>query len=348
MLKKTYFPYLDGLRALSIIWVVIHHMPVDFPKWLAAFANRGDLGVEFFFAISGYVVIQSLFSSAGLGEFYLKRIFRIIPAYWLTLLVIFGLSLIDAKLHSKLISIQEILPSFPFFYYNYATLPPSGTVPGVLNIFWSLCFEEQFYVFLGLLFLIFPKHLRRVLPLVVLFIIILRNLTCYFGEITEAHELQFQTHLRLDAILIGCIGFLEKERFKKFITKSILWPSLMIFILLACVHMQEGPKLQGLIYTLLPLNILCLLISLESHPRAQRILSLNFLTLIGSCSYEIYLTHEILLGALVRFGLNHYAFAYLGIGVLTAILVGYFFYRFVSHPLNLYLRQKFIARRALP
>ena len=344
--KKTYYPHLDGLRALAICWVVLHHMPVHFPPWFAAVVNRGDLGVEVFFAISGFVVVQSLLSSPGLPQFYLKRIFRIVPAFWVTLAAIWGLSFFDQKLAAKLGSIKNLWASFPLFFYNYVSEETTGTIPGVLNVFWSLCFEEQFYVFLGITALVLRGKFREVLPVLVIGFVVLRNVLCQLGLVADLTALQFQTHLRLDAILVGSLAYLHRDTLKTWVAKVGTWPFFILFLVLALAHREVGVKGQALIYSLMPLVIVGLMGSLEENAKMNAVLSSKVLSLLGVCSYEIYLTHEIVLGGLVRLGLQGQPVLYLCAGLVVSSVIGIFFHRWFSAPLNQALRAKFIKVRA--
>ncbi len=346
--KKLYFPFLDGLRGLSISWVIIHHMPVSFPSWLAEVANRGDLGVEFFFAISGFVVIQSLLFSTSVKEFYFKRAFRILPAYWMTLISIFIISLFDERIRSKLMSIENIWSSFPLFYYNYVVDKTQGTIPGSLNVLWSLCFEEQFYFLIGILFLFFGKKLNKIFPLLILFIILIKNLACHLGWVNSLNELQFQTHLRLDAILIGCVGFFERERLGIVLRNVKPWFYWVIFFILAFFHSHLGLKAQGVIYSILPIIIMSILLStMQLSLQPKSLFENKWMMLLGVCSYEIYLTHEIVLGGLVRFGVNQWPFLYLLTGFIVSSLVGILFHYWITDPLNKSLRKKFLSREVL-
>src|ERR1700688_4030134 len=85
------FASLDGLRALSIVGVVWFHTTNNSPGWPAL--RRGFLGVDFFFIVSGFLIATLLLRERrisgmiSLKNFYARRILRIVPAFWLMLLV---------------------------------------------------------------------------------------------------------------------------------------------------------------------------------------------------------------------------------------------------------------------
>ncbi|NBS00273.1 MAG: acyltransferase, partial [Actinobacteria bacterium] len=77
----SYIPSLDGIRALSVIAVIIYHAN---KLWLPG----GFLGVEVFFVISGYLITLLLLAeseqsgSISLGQFWMRRFRRLLPALW--------------------------------------------------------------------------------------------------------------------------------------------------------------------------------------------------------------------------------------------------------------------------
>ncbi len=60
---NKYVKVLDGLRGLSILWVILHHVPLEMHPWIEFIRVRGDLGVELFFAISGILVTKSMLNT---------------------------------------------------------------------------------------------------------------------------------------------------------------------------------------------------------------------------------------------------------------------------------------------
>jgi peptidoglycan/LPS O-acetylase OafA/YrhL len=162
------FGALDALRAVSILAVIWHHAGGDSVS--LALAQHGFLGVDMFFAISGFLIVTLLLrereshGTIDLGRFYVRRALRIFPVYYallLVLTVVLGVLKPGASLAGPFF---EKLP----YYLTYT----SNWLPDVtlLAITWSLATEEQFY-------LVWPpleKYLRRnvVLALLGLFVIV--------------------------------------------------------------------------------------------------------------------------------------------------------------------------------
>src|SRR5215470_5272398 len=89
-------PTLDGLRAVSIVLVLLNHLvgTVYYPAILSPLGSFGNFGVRVFFVISGYLITSLLIKedertgSISLKNFYLRRVFRIFPAAYAYLLVL--------------------------------------------------------------------------------------------------------------------------------------------------------------------------------------------------------------------------------------------------------------------
>lgn len=152
-LAQRQIPNLDALRGISILWVFLHHVPPLPWPWARAFQENGRHGVSFFFVISGFL-ITTLFlreeRSTGqiqLLRFYGRRVLRLMPLYYLVLLlycgIVLGLELYSAENRALFL---EKLPSYVFYYSNVL---PTAT-QGPFFFAWSLAVEEQFYLLFGL------------------------------------------------------------------------------------------------------------------------------------------------------------------------------------------------------
>jgi peptidoglycan/LPS O-acetylase OafA/YrhL len=148
---------LDGLRAIAIILVFLHHMrghiPVvdQFTLCLSRCVGQGWIGVDLFFVLSGFLITGILLDTRGANNyfsgFYARRILRIFPLYYvvLTSMIIVGRLVNSARLMAIL-----PLPQDRWLYYCYLTnwlgLWKAHYGPNCLAHFWSLAVEEQFYL----------------------------------------------------------------------------------------------------------------------------------------------------------------------------------------------------------
>lgn len=144
---------IDGLRAISIMGVVLYHA---FPSLLTG----GFIGVDVFFVISGYLISSIIFKSLkssefSLIQFYKKRILRIFPALLTVLAVVYvcGWFFLFSKEFQQL---GKHMAASAGFVQNLALLKEAGYFDTVseskpLMHLWSLAIEEQFYIFYPLL-----------------------------------------------------------------------------------------------------------------------------------------------------------------------------------------------------
>jgi peptidoglycan/LPS O-acetylase OafA/YrhL len=150
-LDTRYFASLDGLRCLSIVAVIWHHTAGGLPGYF----HRGHLGVELFFAISGFLITTLLlrekakYGRVSLPGFYLRRTLRIFPLYYAVLALYVVLVLLmrpgTAADQQARAGFLHNLPYFATYTSNWFVDLGSG--PRVIFYFaWSLATEEQFYL----------------------------------------------------------------------------------------------------------------------------------------------------------------------------------------------------------
>ena len=353
---KGYFPALDGLRGLSILLVVLNHFIIPLPPALEFLRLRGHLGVEIFFAVSGFLVTRSLHIcwvrnkgqvSATLKEFYIRRFARILVPYLIVLSLIFGLSLFVSSLATKLNDISNILFSFFTYTYNYAKFFNPNSAPSSLNITWSLAFEEQFYILLGLTFLLARKKLSLALLALALSSLLLRFYSVLTLEDLSFNKIQFWTHMRLDSILWGCLLYLNWDTVRNFFIKfPWLYFIIPIGFITALIFGSSSYSLLtvSIAFTLTALFFTLIILYVQTKPQSliTKILSVAPIVFVGKISYEIYLSHQILNGLIIKMGLkNNIAYALLL--VISSILVSWIFYRFINNPIQKLIRMKLIS-----
>ena len=154
---------IDFLRAVAVIYVILYHY---FPNFL----NRGYLGVDLFFVISGFLISYQIYhqiinKSFSLKNFYIRRIKRILPATLFTLIIVFFISLYLFTYNDFYSSFQSIIYSLFFssnffFWLDGGYFGPNDELKPLLHL-WSLSIEEQFYIIFPGIFLIFLKFFKN-------------------------------------------------------------------------------------------------------------------------------------------------------------------------------------------
>lgn len=159
---------LDALRGIACLIVLVAHLkPVSLLAWMPD--DAGATGVGIFFALSGFLITRILLSgpmSAGrLLTFYNRRVVRILPVYYLTLLVI-----LTAWRGAEVGWAADFTFNFRFTASNQDYFLAGGgqtETPPVAH-FWSLCVEEHFYWVWPLVVLFLPVRWSRWVPLLVI------------------------------------------------------------------------------------------------------------------------------------------------------------------------------------
>ncbi|GAB0155253.1 acyltransferase [Chryseobacterium sp. Alg-005] len=178
-------PNITSLRFFLALLVMIFHIPQFFKnRGLPAYNelpvfNKGSEAVFMFFSLSGFLIIRQLFEektdsgSINLKNFYMRRILRIFPLYYLVAIVgllYYNVLLpkigFDFAINYNLWEGAVLL--FTFFPNIFATYSPGG----ILEILWSIGVEEQFYLLIAPLILLMPQKNIRIFLLLFSFLFI--------------------------------------------------------------------------------------------------------------------------------------------------------------------------------
>ena len=190
------FGSLNGLRAIAILAVLWHHHGNNtVPGW--PITAHGFLGVDLFFIISGFLIITLLLrerrqtSTISLRQFYVRRVLRIFPLYYLLLLTVGMVALVNPGGASHG-AVTHDLPYAVFFISNLVPMQ------SLLSITWSLSVEEQFYLVAPTL----EKCARRALPWLFPLVYVLVSLPL-FGAFPQLQLPSFFKETTFGPILLG-------------------------------------------------------------------------------------------------------------------------------------------------
>lgn len=162
--SSKYRADIDGLRAIAVLLVLVFHFR------LVPGGDVGFIGVDIFFVISGYLITGILFNDLEQGrftfsEFYVRRIRRLAPAFFVTLILTVGLGawiLFPAdfrELSKQVLSAQFYVSNF-YYWKNVSYFGLSAQAAPLLHT-WSLAVEEQFYLLYPVLVFVLHRFYRK-------------------------------------------------------------------------------------------------------------------------------------------------------------------------------------------
>lgn len=256
---KVYFKNLDGIRFIAALLVILHHAQffkthnqVGQLAFLdGAFVSTGRIGVNLFFVLSGFLISYLLMSenaqtgTISFKNFYFRRILRIWPLYLaygisLTLIAPFLFNIMGIPTAGDTRTIFTNLIFLLLFAVNIqlAFFPYNK---GILEITWSVCIEEQFYLLWPLLLLLFRKRLKS-LFIVLIAIGFTSKLLClilpYFFDVKAEYLLETSYLLLFDKLELFGTGMFaayilfHRERYLGFLSKGFTKPVQIAMLLL--------------------------------------------------------------------------------------------------------------------
>jgi peptidoglycan/LPS O-acetylase OafA/YrhL len=309
-----YIRGLDGLRAVSVMAVLVYHHYVvggSSPGWLPG----GFYGVEVFFVVSGYLITSLLLDernrtgTIALKEFWFRRARRLLPALFLMLGVVILYSLLFlrdnaiSELKSDVVAALTYTSNWWQIIANRSYFETAGR-PELLRHLWSLAIEEQFYLFWPLILGVVLKRLGRDrAPWAMVGVGLLSSgaMALLYTWGVKDTNLYYATPTRLSGLLLGsALAFYWTPRRVRGTTGKharvvldlggvlglyLLWWSFR------GTHDYDAIAFRGgfLIVDIATLLVICAVV----HPRSDmnRLLGVPLLVWIGLRSYGIYLWH---------------------------------------------------------
>jgi len=204
-------PILDGLRAVAILLVVPHNLNLMVTSGVVAHLfvsalDRGWIGVQLFFVLSGFLITGILLDARDAPHYYrsffVRRVLRIFPLYYATLLVLFALLPALGLLPAFFKRDPMVELSHWAYFSNWYAPFHQGRGPESASHFWSLAVEEQFYLLWP--FVIHRRSAAWVMRLCLAIAVaglLLRVLMLVAGTPTQAIYQLLVT--RMDALALG-------------------------------------------------------------------------------------------------------------------------------------------------
>lgn len=285
--KRTYFPELDGVRAIAVTMVMLFHgngsllhLPGPVTFW--------QTGVDLFFVLSGFLITGILLKARQrdwheVKVFYTRRSLRIFPLYYATLLIVWTGLMHDHVSWDVWIYLQNI------------TMTLGMLMRGPMH-FWSLAVEEQFYLVWPFLVLWLPRrHIGKVLAAMLAAALLSRVVLMHYGLSTF-----YLTPSRMDSLAAGALVSLVQYRGSLERLRRVF-----VFVFLASLVGLAGQQVVlathgGFAYgvALTKQSVLAAfyasgiaLLLLRFTPWLNRLLAASPLRYIGRISYGLYVFH---------------------------------------------------------
>lgn len=307
-MKIKYLEGLNTLRFFAAFFVIISHAAISLVKLgicksiNLAFLDRGGDAVDFFFTLSGFLITYLLIielhetKTISIKKFYLRRVYRIWPLYFLIVLIGFAflgyIYPIIFKERYFTFSVPEGIAMFIFFIPNYAA---KNYPVGFLHPLWSIGVEEQFYLFWAPLTKVLKKWLLQMIIAFVLgstvFYILLSNNVFRFPVNWQAflHTQKFYA-MAIGAVFAYILYYHLEWYERSFFTRKYVQ---LIVLLIIVGHFTIGYSFSHNVYFGILLSFLYGILILNVSVIKNKLISLEnrWLTYLGVISYGLYMYH---------------------------------------------------------
>jgi peptidoglycan/LPS O-acetylase OafA/YrhL len=307
---SPYLPGLDGIRAIAVLAVIAYHLNYG---W----ASGGLLGVQVFFVLSGYLITDLLVAEyrrhrgIRLGQFWLRRARRLLPALFVVLFVTVGWATLFDR--TQLAALRSDLPSSIFyvsnwwFIFHHVSYFARFGPPSPLGHLWSLSIEEQFYLVWPLLVLAGMRWIGSRRMLIIMSLTVAAASAVEMGLLYGASpngdptRVYDGTDTRAFALLIGASLAFALPRNRVFAPITPGATRLLnivggvglagIFVMFWHTNQYEPFLYEGGMVLLALLTAMVIGVTIHPGSRLQSILGWEPLRWVGERSYAIYLWH---------------------------------------------------------
>jgi len=350
--KKIYFPNLNGLRFIAAFLVIIHHTEqfksiykID-NYWDVPFIGIiGKMGVVLFFVLSGFLITylllaeEKLYKKISIKKFYLRRILRIWPLYFLiivlALLVLPNVSIFTLPGYGKDIVYKDLhlkIILYALFFPNLV-LSLVGVVPYASHT-WSIGTEEQYYLVWPVV-LKYVKKYRIILMFLIIFSYLLINkiLSTHLSDPLPYKNVikAFWSGFNIDCMAIGgfyAIILFQKSKLLKIVMNKYLFYCVIIGV---SVLLIKGVYIPYIHYEFYSSLFGIIILNFAANDKIVISLENKVLNYLGNISYGLYMYHPIAIVLVLHFAIlinSPTNWLLYPLSIITTILIASISYRY--------------------
>lgn len=300
------------------------------------FFKYGYLGVDFFYIISGFVISLSI-KNRSITNFWVSRISRLYPMYWLAVLLTFIVIILFGAPH--------FYADFKQFFLNLSMFQNYIGVENIDGSYWSLFIEMKFYIFIISFYLILNKLREIKLDYLIYVWLFLTIVYMFFSDLYILQIVNYFFILSWSSYFIAGIIFYQIYESKlnlKYLVLLLISLSISLFHAVSKIENFElffTTKLSPFIVSSL-IVVFYLLMFLVSCGKLKSINS-SKLTKLGLLTYPLYLIHQNI-GFIIFNNLFNYVnkYALVLLTIIFMIFLSYILNNFYEQKVSNYLRTK--------
>jgi peptidoglycan/LPS O-acetylase OafA/YrhL len=352
--KAVYFANLDGLRAIAAFSVILYHLGFllaspNTPfystfKFLLLFGGDGGaLGVTFFFILSGFLITYLMlneefyFEKLNIINFYVRRVLRIWPLYYMTLLIGFAIYPLAMRLLGYGYIEKASLSLFAIFAANFDYIYHGKPTKDLLGVHWSVAVEEQYYLLWPILFTFFSK--KKIFPWILILITTLSEIFFIKARTWEMGYFHLASCFRFLSFgaLIAFFCFKKMHLVELLFQKINKFANLLIYLssISMILFQQELNKIlpyYKYVYHVLPFLFFGYVIIEQIYSKNSffKMSSFPIFNWLGRISYGLYLLHMIIIDSIITIFPNSPDYFLLKIiaSIFLTILLANFSYKY--------------------
>lgn len=359
--KRTYFHGLNALRFFAATLVIFHHLEQykfwndQSTLWGLEFIDAlGHKPVGFFFVLSGFLITYLLLEenrrnkTIKISEFYLKRVFRIWPLYF----VIVFMALVVLPLFTEISFGNLTKPDQPIVVISLLFMIPNLlriSFPNLIgaNQLWSVGIEEQFYLFWPLLI---KRYAGQVSRFLCLFIVIKLSVHLILVAALQFHEISWLIKVEklyalfpIEQMAVGGLGasflFHKKRKLLRYMESHAAVMVALLFIIISSFM-----SIDSFLYpTIEAIAFIVVVYQVTINKKIYRHLETKTLNYLGSISYGIYMWHTVAITISITtmdlLGWDGYLTACL-LSLSITFILSFFSFKYLEHPF-LQMRKQF-------
>jgi peptidoglycan/LPS O-acetylase OafA/YrhL len=334
--RQNRFLELDYLRGLAALSVVIFHYTYGYDNGLhhlnsnKYYFRYGNLGVQLFFIISGFVIFMTLEKAKNSADFFISRFSRLYPAYWGAILI----SLTFVSIFKSPFNFDEF--TLKQLFLNITMLQHWFKVKDIDGAYWTLAVELTFYFLMWILFYFNKLKHVELFALGWLFLSLLNQIfKLPYNNIIQ--QIFILTNAPMFVVGIVFYNVKTKQGYNFLRTFLLLFSLLIESIIVYKSTLSVLPILILVFFYL----IFILILKKDFVLRKNKIL-----LFFGTISYSLYLIHENIGETIIYYlrKVTDVEFIYVSLPILITVCLSYLLTVFIEKPAMKWIRSRSNSR----